>query len=130
MTKIKDIKLKEELEEKQISEILFERLKEYGVIKWHKNHNHSFYLKFRDVRLGSIRIANHPGREKYRYTYEIYKNDKDIERKIENIVQNIKEKSKTISKFNPQSFIVWDKENRGYIKVDTFNEYKDKIFIK
>ena len=92
-----DIKRKE----LYISDVLVESLKDYGAIKWHKNDNHSFYIKFRDVRLGSIRIANHKGRNKYHYTYEIYKDDKDIERKIDDTIHSIIEKSKSIKDFNP-----------------------------
>ena len=118
------------MNEKQISEILIERLKDYGIIKWHKNQNHSFYLKFRDVRLGSIRIANHKGREKYHYTYEIYKSDKDKERIIEDIVESIKMKASKINNFNSTNWIVWDKTNNRYTKVRDFTDYKNKIWEK
>lgn len=118
------------MNEKQISLILLDRLTEFGVIKWHKNENHSFYLKFRDVRLGSIRISNHKGRQKYHYTYEIYKSDKDLERKIEDIVESIKAKANKIRNFNPENWIVWDKENRGYKIVENFTDYKNNIWGK
>lgn len=118
------------MKEIQISDILIIRLKDYGIIKWHKNDNHSFYLKFRDVRLGSIRIANHKGRERYHYTYEIFNSDKDIHRKIEDICESIKNKSSTLNNFNPEKWIVWDKEKRGYKEVKNYQEYKDSIWSK
>ena len=121
-----DIKRKE----LYISDVLVESLKDYGAIKWHKNDNHSFYIKFRDVRLGSIRIANHKGRNKYHYTYEIYKDDKDIERKIDDTIHSIIEKSKSIKDFNPTEYIVFDKDNHTYKKVKSFEDYKKHIWSK
>lgn len=116
--------------EKTISEYIFERLRDFGAIKWHKNKNHSFYIKFKDVRLGSIRISNHQGREQYRYTYEIFKSERDVERKMEDVIASIISKSKEIYNFNPEKYIVFDKENRCYIEVENFQQYKDHIHGK
>lgn len=127
MDKIKNNILRKEL---YISDVLFESLKDYGAIKWHKNDNHSFYIKFKDVRLGSIRIANHKGRQKYHYTYEIFKDDKDLERKIDDIVNSVIAKSKSINRFDPQKFIVFDTKNRQYKEVKTLQEYKNAIWTK
>lgn len=113
-----------------ISDVLIESLKNYGAIKWHKNDNHSFYIKFRDVRLGSIRIANHRGRERYHYTYEIYKQDKDLERKIDDVINSVISKSKSLKNFEPNKFIVFDKDSRTYKEVKTFKEYKNAIWNK
>jgi len=118
------------MKEIDISNILFSRLESCGAIKWHKNANHSFYLKFRDVRLGSIRIANHRGRERYHYTYEIFVKDKDIEQKIEEIVESVTMKARYINGFDPEKFIVFDRETRQYIEVDNFTEYKNRILKK
>lgn len=112
----------------KIFETLYNRLEEYGAIKWHKSLNKSYYIKFKDVRLGSIRIADHKGRNKYNYTYEIYQNDKDIECKIEKIVNQIMDKSKRIYNFNPKKFIVFYINN--YIEVENLREYKEVIFKK
>lgn len=113
-----------------ISNIIYEKLKGFGAIKWHKNKNHSFYIKFKDVRLGSIRIANHKGREKYNYTYELFVQDKDLDRKIHDVIESVKTKSKSISGFCGQRFIIWDKEKRQYTKVKDFKEYKESILSK
>ena len=113
-----------------ISDILISALEKYGAIKWHKNKNHSFYIKFKDVRLGSIRIANHKGRERYNYTYEIYTNDVDIDEKINNIVNSIINKTKTIYNFNSDKYIIFDKKDRKYKEVKTLQEYKNYIFNK
>ena len=115
------------LREIDISDILFERLKDYGAIKWHKNDNHSFYLKFKDCRLGSIRIANHRGRERYHYTYEIFKNDKDVMRKIEDTIQSVIRKSETLSDFDPNKFLVFDVGTRQYKEVPDYRSYKDAV---
>ena len=113
-----------------ISDVLFESLRDWGAIKWHKNENHSFYIKFKDVRLGSIRIANHKGRDRYHYTYEIFKEDKDIERKIDDIVESIKKKAETIRDFDPIRYIVFDKKKRTYKVVKSLEEYKKAIWSR
>jgi hypothetical protein len=56
-------------------EYLLNNLRHLGAIKWHSNTT-SFYIKFRDIRIGSVRLSNHNSRERYNYTYE-YKSDKD-----------------------------------------------------
>lgn len=116
--------------EKCISDILVSRLAAYGAIMWHKNKYHSFYIKFKDVRLGSIRIANHDGREKYHYTYEVFRDDWNLEAKIEAIVDCVISKSKTLPGFDPKKFVVYDKINRCYKEVQNFKEYKEAIFLK
>ena len=115
------------MNEKEISESLFRWLEPYSVIKWHKNRNHSFYLKFRDVRLGSIRVSNHPGRELYRYTYKLYRQDEEIEKKISDVVSKVIAKSETIKNFDPKKFIVWDKENKVYKEVADYKTYRATI---
>lgn len=113
--------------EKEISEILLRHLAPYGAIKWHKNRNHSFYIKFRDVRLGSIRIANHKGRQRYRYTYEIYRDDKNVDKKIKAVISSIQKKSETIPAFDAGKYVVYLQENRSYQEVPTFTDYKNHI---
>lgn len=113
-----------------LSDVLFERLRDYGAIKWHKNQSHSFYIKFKDVRLGSIRIANHPGRDRYRYTYEIFISDEDIERKIDDIVQGVIEKSESIAGFDPNKYIVFDEASWQYKEVKSFDQYQKAIWKK
>lgn len=115
------------MREIDISNALVDRLESFGAIKWYKNDNHSFYIKFRDVRLGSIRIANHRGRERYHYTFEIFVNDKDIESRIEEIVETVMRKAKFIRGFDPEKFVVFDSESRQYIEVADFAEYKRHI---
>lgn len=118
------------MREIDISNILLDRLQSFGAIKWHKSLNHSFYIKFRDIRLGSIRISNHRSRERYHYTYEIFVKDKDIERRIEEIVEGITMKAKWIKNFDPEKFIVFDVDERIYIEVENFSEYKNHILKK
>lgn len=118
------------MKEIDISNALIARLESFGAIKWHKNANHSFYIKFRDIRLGSIRIANHRGRERYHYTYEIFVSDKDIEQKIEEIVEGVTMKAKWIRGFDPKKFIVFDTDSRQYVEVENFREYKEIILKK
>lgn len=118
------------MNELQISEYIFKELQTFGAIKWHKNKNHSFYIKFRDVRLGSIRIANHKGRSKYRYTYEVYKNDPKLKDVISSIIGSIKKKASSIKDFDPKKYIVYDVEKRSYTNIESFETYKNIILKK
>lgn len=114
----------------KISNALFNTLKEYGAIKWHKSKHGSFYIKFRDVRLGSIRIADHKGRDRYSYTYEIFTDEEDCIKKSSIILNSIVNKSFEIKDFDPNVFIVYSSKQNGYIKLDTFQEYKNHILKK
>lgn len=42
-----------------------------GAYIWHKATTKSCYIRFEDSRLGSIRIADHNGREKYQYKFNV-----------------------------------------------------------
>jgi hypothetical protein len=127
---MQDLYQKSNKKELFLSDMLMRYLEEYGAIQWHKNKNHSFYIKFKDVRLGSIRIANHKGKEKYHYTYEIYTNDKDIERKIHDTIESIITKSKSIQDFDPKKYIVFDRDIWKYVEVSTYENYKQSIWKK
>lgn len=110
-----------------ISNILVGRLESLGAIKWHKTKGHSFYIKFRDVRLGSIRIADHRGRDRYHYTFEIFVHDHDIESRIEEIVESVARKARYIRGFDPEKYIVFDRGSRRYMEVPDFAEYRRHI---
>lgn len=122
--------LLDNMNEKEISDYFVRWLEPYGIIKWHKNSNHSFYLKFKDARLGSIRIANHKGRDRYNYTYEVYRNEKNLEEKMKSIVDAIAEKSATLSDFDPDKYVVWDKKRGGFKAVENYKQYKLEVFGK
>ena len=112
----------------KIFNTLFERLEQFGAIRWHKANTGSYYIKFKDTRLGSIRISDHDSRTRYRYTYEIFVNESEnIEQEIENIVNAIIKKSKTIHNFDPNLYIVYDE---GYIELSNFDEYKQFILTR
>lgn len=104
---------------------LMKELKPLGAIKWHTSKTNSIYIKFKDVRLGSIRISDHKGRKKYNYTYELT-NTNTIET-VNNVIQLIKEKSKTLSNFDPEKYIVYSSRERCYLEVSNYETYKDYI---
>lgn len=107
---------------------LFDRLEQFGAIKWHKANTGSYYIKFKDTRLGSIRISDHDSRTRYRYTYEVFVNEaENVEQEIENIVDSIIKKSKSIHNFDPNLYIVYDE---GYIELSSFDEYKQFILTR
>ena len=44
---------------KKVNDTFMSVLKPYGALEWHKSKYNSYYIKFKDTRLGSIRIADH-----------------------------------------------------------------------
>ena len=46
-------------------------LKPFGVYVYHQAKTGSTYLKFSEPGMGSIRVADHTGREKYHYRYNV-----------------------------------------------------------
>lgn len=108
-----------------ITKHLLKELKEFGAIDWHESKHTSRYIKFKDTRLGSIRIADHKGRSKYSYTYEL--TDTSTKEDIFKVVECIKIKSKTIYNFNPKAYVVFDKFNKVYINLANFEQYKKFI---
>ena len=110
---------------KETANYLLANLKSIGAIKWHTSTHGSMYIKFKDVRLRSIRISDHKGRTQYNYTYEL--TDISTSKEIDSVIQLIKAKSRTISNFNPEHYIVFDPNQRGYKQLDNFEQYKDHI---
>lgn len=111
-----------------ITKHLLKELKEFGAIDWHESKHSSRYIKFKDTRLGSIRIADHKGRSKYSYTYEL--TDISTEEEINEVINSIKFKSMTINGFDQKNFIVYNSKIRAYITLSTFKEYKDYVLRK
>lgn len=109
--------------------ILFKKLKNLGAIKWHNN-SQSAYIKFKDVRLGSIRISDHNARERYSYTYELFYNNGVEENQIKEIVEKITEKSKTLKGFKADKYLVFDYRENHYKRVKTYEEYRNYILRK
>lgn len=89
----------------------------------------STYIKFRDSRLCSIRLADHKPRARYSYTYDIRINDLELEFKVKEMIYKIFAKAKDIDDFNPKLFIVYDRELQEYIEVNSEEEFKKYIFI-
>ena len=56
---------------RNIVETLLRELKSISPYIYHVSRWNSVYLKFQDKRLGSVRIGDHSGREKYRYKWNI-----------------------------------------------------------
>ena len=108
-----------------IFEQLMKELKPLGAIKWHTSKTNSIYIKFKDVRLGSIRISDHKGRKQYNYTYEL--NENSTKSNILAVIGSIKAKSRILSNFNPENFIVYSKTQQMYIQLKSLNEYKNHV---
>jgi hypothetical protein len=94
----------------QVRAFLFEKLEHLGAIKWsNSSARNSAYLKFKDTRLGSVRISNHEGRHEYNFTYEVrlienYTDDKILQE----IIDSVELKSKSLRGFNPKTYLVYD----------------------
>ena len=56
---------------RRLTAYLLNTLKDKGIYLYHVSRYDSVYLKFKDERLGSIRIADHTGRTKYRYKWNL-----------------------------------------------------------
>ena len=104
---------------------LMRELESLGALRWHTSITNSIYIKFKDIRLGSIRISDHKGRTQYNYTYEL--NENSTKSDILAVIGNIKAKSRILSNFNPENFIVYSKTQQRYIQLKSFNEYKDHV---
>lgn len=118
---------------KKVNDAFMSVLKQYGALEWHKSKHNSYYIKFKDTRLGSIRIADHNGRKKYSYTYQVFTQNRtkdEIRTEIENIIEKIIIKSKTIKDFNSKDFIVYDSKIKQYIKIKNEQDYINHILKK
>lgn len=101
-----------------------EALKDYGILLWHTSSNgKSTYLKFKDSRLGTIRISNHECQKKYNYSC-CFNYDVDSEKTKQEIVEKIKERAKQIKGFNKNKFIVKSINGVDYEEVQTLREYR------
>lgn len=111
-----------------IANTVLNELKHIGAFKWHVSNYHSIYIKFRDTRLGSIRIADHNGREKYNYKYQL--TDASNRKLIRATIFKIRDHAKSIPDFNPDKFIVYSTAQNKYVEVESFDEYKNVILKK
>ena len=118
---------------KKVNDAFMSVLKPYGALEWHKSKYNSYYIKFKDTRLGSIRIADHDGRKKYSYTYQVFTQNKTQDEliiEIETIIEKIIIKSKMIKNFDPHKYIVYDTRINQYIILNKKKEYYDYILKK
>ena len=118
---------------KKVNDAFMSVLKQYGALEWHKSKYNSYYIKFKDTRLGSIRIADHDGRKKYSYTYQVFTQNKtrdELRIEIETIIEKIIIKSKMIKNFDPYKYIVYDTRINQYIRLNKKKEYYDHILKK
>ena len=111
---------------REVRDALYKRLKPLGAIKWHNNRS-SYYIKFKDNRVGSIRISDHEGRERYSYTWQVNISE-DTKFKLKEIIHEVGEKTKTIIGFDPEKYVVW--KDGEYKEVATYKEYEEAILRK
>lgn len=110
----------------EISRLLKKALKPYGLIDWHTSSHGSQYFKFRDTRIGSIRIADHGKRQKYSYTWDI---DSCLitPDALDTIYNEILAKIITIRNFDPKVYLVYSKQHQAFIEAPDFDTYSKYI---
>lgn len=64
-------KKRENLKIKTCVDIILKELKELGAYIYHESTYGSVYIKFKKANIGSLRIADHNGRTKYRYRWSL-----------------------------------------------------------
>ena len=101
---------------------LYENLRHLGAIEWHNNRN-SYYIKFKDCRIGSIRISNHNGRKQYNYTWKLY--TYNTKEDLDNVIEQVYRKVLSLKNFNPNKYLVY--KNGKYVELDNYNDYKKSI---
>ena len=108
----------------QARDYLYENLKHLGCIQWHNNTT-SYYLKFNDCRIGSIRLSNHNSRKKYNYKINVIEPDGNFKKyQMDNIIEIIHNKVLKLKSFHPKKCIVY--KNGRYHQINK-NEYKNHI---
>lgn len=70
------------LEHLQLAEEITQELADLGAYIYHHATTGSTYVKFEDERIGSLRIADHPGRKRYRYRWNLITDGLDRPEKL------------------------------------------------
>ncbi len=117
---------KQKVSAKNISGIIYMNLKALGAIEWYSNSS-SYYIKFKDCRIGSIRISDHKSRERYSYKWDLDVNAMTME-DLRSVVNGVKAKAKFTNEFDPEKYICW--LDGKYQEVKDFEEYKKVIHNK
>jgi len=113
---------KDELDE------MLEPLFKYGLVFWHQSKTNSYYYKFRDARLGSIRISNHKARPHMKYTYMFPHNA--VKQAVRFISAETEKRASNIQYFDPNQFVAYNKDrssNKKYIRFFSENEWRAYI---
>lgn len=120
--------------EEKIARYVIDYMSDYGLILWHVSKHDSVYLKFKDTRLGSIRIANHKSTKKYTYKYEINSTSRNADIRgyvksviyynVTNLVLN------RLENFDKDKYIVYSEELKSYIELDTYEQFRNHILKK
>jgi hypothetical protein len=111
---------------KDIVDEFIYRLDYIGAFVWHQSKTtESFYIKFKDERLGSIRISDHKGKEKLKYKNEVIVGE---EFDFNLICENILKKTNELEDFDPNKFIVYDPYNGyGNHGIDNIKAYENFV---
>lgn len=95
-------------------EYFFNKTKHLGAILWHNNRD-SYYVKFKDNRIGSMRISNHPGRSQYSYKWDLRIDDVTTDL-LDNIAETIEIYVKSLSCYNPDNYVSFIKGSYYILK--------------
>ena len=102
---------------------LLKELKHLGAIKWHNNAT-SFYIKFKDCRIGSIRLSNHKSRKRYNYKFELINEKGNFDLiELEKLIDDIHKKVLNLKGFNHKKFIVYKDKKYTEIKEEGYRKH-------
>lgn len=111
--------------------VLLKALRPYGAFLWYKSQHNSKYIKFKDIRVGSIRIANHPSKEKYTYKYDVLitsdREQQDMEDDIDYVYHSIIDTINSLPWFDPTKYVVWDEYRRDWLELESEKEYREHV---
>ena len=109
---------------------LLNELEKFGAFVWVYAKSGSVYIKFKDCRVGSIRIANHPGLGKYAYRYavDVSKPDPVVQQQIASVVSSVRKRIAGIAHFDPEKFVIFDKKFRMYVLAKDYADYERHIY--
>ena len=120
--KLRDLTINDKL--KQVRNFLMKELKDYGILVWHiSSSNKSIYLKFRDHRVGTIRLSNHEKKDCYDFCWEL-NYETSTKKQADSLVWAVKEKIKTLEGFNQNVYIVYNRRICKFVKARNMEEYR------
>ena len=115
------------------ADYLLNNLSCLGAFLWYKSQKTgSAYIKFKDARLGSIRVADHPSRERYSYKYDLTVPLNQY--MVDHVITSVQNHANKLVNptFEKNQYILYNKNSRTYEEkfFKSFEEFKKAFFNK